>query len=156
MKVYSKLRKEFMIKQILGFGLGIIVIPLCFYNSFYDGGFDYQNSLFQVGCILSIIFIVFAVSLLLPKSLIKEIVVFENGIEISFFSKNQSQFIKYDEISNIYVARIRQQVKSGYITDGYLVSNLQLKSGEEILISHDEFENYNEIMSAINSNRHAT
>ena len=94
MEVESKIRKEFVFKQILGFGLGIILIPLCFYKSYYDGAFDFDNPLFSVGCIISVLFLIAIATLFFPKRLIKQIKVLDKGIEVQYYNSKKIQIIQ--------------------------------------------------------------
>ena len=72
---------------------------------------------------------------------------------LSFFG-NKTEFL-FSEILKIDSEKVVRTSKAGNITDGFHLSVLVLKNGKSLVISPDEFENYNEIMAAIISRRNS-
>ena len=80
--------------------------------------------------------------------------VVEDRIEIfSVFGKKTETFCI--DIVKIESEKVVLTSKAGNITDGFHISILLLKNGKHIIISPDEFENYNEKMAAIISRRNS-
>ncbi|WP_318639997.1 hypothetical protein [Flavobacterium ardleyense] len=78
----------------------------------------------------------------------------EDRIEIfSLFGKKTEIFCI--DIVKIESEKVVLTSKAGNITDGFHISILLLKNGKHIIISPDEFENYNEIMAAVISRRNS-
>lgn len=72
---------------------------------------------------------------------------------LSFFGKKTEIF--FSDITKIEAEKSIQTAGGGNITDGYHYSILIVKNGKTLVISPDEFENYNEIMAAIISRRNS-
>ena len=147
MKITSEFRTLFIVRKILGI-----------------------TSILAIGCFLIIsalekkewemlLLILFA-ELILLYFLIKDfqkiykIKVAENGIyKISIFL-NKAEFIPYKEIKTVRSEKVQgSSTDAGEITLGYFESVLITNKNQKILISPDNFENYNEIMKAIKLNR---
>lgn len=80
---------------------------------------------------------------------IYKIEVLENGIEKKSILSIKTELIPFIEIEDITIEKLRvSSLKGNPINDGYSFSTINLKKGKEIIISPDQFENYNEIMAA--------
>lgn len=147
MKITSQFRTLFIIRKILG-----IVFILAF-------GWFFINLTFQKKEweILSIILFLEAILLyFFIRSLQKiySIVVVEIGIFKTSILNNKTEFILYKEIKTVHSEKVQgSSTEAGQITLGYFESVLITYSNQKILISPDNFENYNEIMQAIKLNR---
>ena len=76
----------------------------------------------------------------------------KSGIEKVQVITNQKQLILFIDIISIERKKYRIKSSGRYITDGYHVSVIKLKNGEILTISPDNFQNYQDIMSAIKNN----
>ncbi|TDD77573.1 hypothetical protein E0F89_08315 [Flavobacterium caseinilyticum] len=78
--------------------------------------------------------------------------IMENGIEKTSLIFRTKQFIAFDSISSIGRQKTRLRSTRGInISDGYHYNILQLKNGNTLIISPDNFENYTEIIEVIKS-----
>ena len=68
-------------------------------------------------------------------------------VMLSFFG-NKTEVL-FSEILKIDSSNVAMTNKAENSTDGYHYSVLLLKNGKRLVISPDEFDNYNEIMAAI-------
>ena len=57
--------------------------------------------------------------------------------------------VKFTDIIEIKHHKVIRTAKSGRITDGFTESILTLKSSDNLIISPDEYENYDDLMREI-------
>lgn len=122
-----------------------------FYGSFRPWGLDTTSISFWLGCSLAILILLYLFTPVFSEDTVKEIRVSTDKIEVDYLN-HKSVVFSYPDISKISSIRIRQQGKAGFISDGYLVTTIHLKNGIEINISQAEFENYREIVAAVEYN----
>lgn len=146
MKVVSKFRTGYWIRQFINYVGGLLIIGLCIYFSFDNGKLDYRNALFWLA-VLGILSLILHVLYFLFSEL-KRLTVTENGIEIKYFVTKKIEFIAYNEILNFTTRRITH--KQGAVrTAGYHELEIQLTKDRLITFSEDQFDNYNEIKNFI-------
>ena len=147
----SKFEILYITKQILGFSLGIIVISLCFYNSFSIYGFN--RPFFILGVVFSAFFLIIFIPF--TKSL-KTITLTEQGIQVCKPLLRSSIFFKYEDIDFISLARQRGVYVQGTTREitpfigGHILA-IKFKTDEEIYISPREFENFKELVDIIST-----
>ena len=79
------------------------------------------------------------------------IVISENGIEKTSIITKRTEHIPFKLISSIQQQRVKYRNTKGVkISEGHSISILKFENGKSLIISPDTFENYQEIMSAIN------
>jgi len=106
------------------------------------------SQLLVIACVALAFLIYIAIDLLKIFSL--EIT--EKGIEKKSLVFKTKRHIPFTSILSIGKQKIRSRNTRGYISDGFTVSVLKLKNGENLIISPDSFENYQEIIEAIELN----
>lgn len=147
MQIESKFRKLFWVRIGIGFLTLIITLYICL-NSISQYSSLLKNPIFLV----SIIFISFLLYVSLDLFEIFKLIITDKGIEKILLISKRKQFIPFKDIIGIKKHKIRMRTKSGNLTDGYSVSILQLVNGKTLIISPDNFENYNDIMLVIKNN----
>lgn len=76
----------------------------------------------------------------------------ENGIEKTIVITGQKQFIPFETINFIKKGKIKLQNRGGAnISDGFHFSTIILDNKKSLIISPDHYENYKDIMFAIES-----
>lgn len=144
MQIESKFRKLFWARIGTGFLLFIITVYLCL-NSISQYSRLIKNPVFIVSFIFILFFFFAALDLLRTFKLI----ITDQGIEKILLISGQKQYIPFTSIIGIERRKIRMQTKSGYLTDGYSISIIKLENNRTLVVSPDNFENYDEIMFAI-------
>ena len=147
MQITSELRTLFILRKIFGiffiFALGCCLVIFTLKKN-------------ECEILLFIIFIQLISLFFLVKNLLKvyRIRIVESGIYKTYIFHKKSQFISYNEIERVRSEKVQgSSTDAGEITLGYFQSVLITNKNQEILISPDHFENYNEIMKAIRLNR---
>ena len=146
MKVISKFRTLFFLRKVL-FVLFLDLI-LCF---FILGGLVSES---YVAVYIFLIITVFALYYQYESfNSVNRIIVTDDGITIIPFLSKKEKFISFSEINRIRSERVNGSSNDvGEITSGYFESIIELYGNEELLISPDHFENYNEIIMTIRGN----
>jgi hypothetical protein len=147
MLIKSKFRKLFWVRMGFLFLVFILLFCFCLKGMLYNSG--------DVATLFSIlIFIMLLFLLYISTDLFKiySLTITKIGIEKVQVITNQKQLILFIDIISIEKKKYRIKSSGRYITDGYHVSVIKLKNGEILTISPDNFENYQEIMSAIKNN----
>ena len=85
---------------------------------------------------------------------VMKVCILADKLEMLSFFGNKTEVL-FSEILKIDSGKVVRTSKAGNITDGFHFSILVLKNGERLVISPDEFQNYNEIMAAIISRRNS-
>ena len=85
---------------------------------------------------------------------VMKVCILADRLEMLSFFGNKTEVL-FSEILKIDSEKVVRTSKAGNITDGFHLSILVLKNGKMLVISPDEFENYNEIMAAIISRRNS-
>ena len=147
MQIESKFRKLFWVRIAIGFLVLVATSYLCLISiSKYSQLI--RNPVF-IGTFIFISFLIYA-SLDLFK--IFKLIVTDQGIEKILLISGKKQFIPFTSIIGIKKEKIRMRTKSGALTDGYTVSIVKLENNKTLVISPDNFDNYNDIMLAIKNN----
>lgn len=146
MHLESQFRKLFWVRIAIGFIAFVIIIYLIILFVFKDIKI-LSNPLFVVIFVLAL-FLIFASFEILKIFKLK---VTDKGIEKILLVSGQRQFIPFEFIIGIKKERVRMRTKSGALTDGYIISILQLKNNKKLIVSPDNFENYRDLMIAINA-----
>ncbi|SFD78997.1 hypothetical protein [Flavobacterium phragmitis] len=146
MEIKSKFRKLFWIRAGIGFLVFIFTLYLCI-NSISQYSKLTKNPVF----IFSLVFLVLLFFAALDLAKTFKLTIKEEGIEKIFVISRHRQFIPFISIIGFKTQKIRMKGKSGYLTDGYTQTVLQLVNNKNLIISPDSFENYVEIISAIRS-----
>lgn len=149
-KIESKFRKLFWVRIGIGFLVFMAVLYFCL-NSISKYSQLIKNPVFIVSAVfLLLLLLLFCAALDLFK--VCKLIVTDNGIEKILLISGRKQYIPFADIIGIKKRKITAQGKAGPLTDGYSLSILQLVNDKTLMISPDNFENYNEIMLAIKSN----
>ncbi|NMH29354.1 hypothetical protein [Flavobacterium silvaticum] len=146
MIVHSKFRTAVITKNILGFGLAILMLVICIVNAFEDGKINYRGTAFFVGIVTMFFFLTGLHQLFL----LARIRLTPEAIENKTVLLEKTTVLPYCEITKIELSITRSQSKGGYINDGYPVSSITYKNGQVLVISSDCYENYTELMRHIN------
>ena len=85
---------------------------------------------------------------------VMKVCILADKLEMLSFFGNKTEVL-FSDILQIDSEKVVRTSKAGNITDGFHLSVLALKNGETLVISPDEFDNYNEIMVAIISRRNS-
>lgn len=85
---------------------------------------------------------------------VMKVCILADRLEMLSFFGNKTEVL-FSEILKIDSNNVAMTNKAENSTDGYHYSVLVLKNGKTLVISPDEFENYNEIMAAIISRRNS-
>lgn len=147
MQIESKFRKLFWVRIVIGFLAFMAVLYLCLIFILKDLKI-LKNPIF----IGALIFLSFLIYVAIDLFKIFKLIITEEGIEKCFLISKRKEYIVFKDIISIKKERSRMRTKSGELTDGYTVSILQLVNKKILVISPDNFENYNDIMLAIKSN----
>lgn len=148
MKVISRFSKLYAIQLCIGYVGGLTVIILLSYFS----ELNFENPLFWLACMVTALYTHTVIDLLTPKSLITEIAINEIGLGIKYQNSKEQTIIGFDKIDKIRVRRLRLRISRNPINDGYFETLIILKDKSIIVISESQFDNYDEIMKAIQAN----
>lgn len=151
MKIESVPRKSNKTDKYLFLIFTLIITGLLLNASIRPWGLDTKSLTFWLFCAFSILILLFWLTPFFSEKTIKKITVSPEKIIVEFFKKNTIYFY-YHDISKISSNRIKQEVRSGYVSEGFLITCIQLKNGNEIFISEADFENYRELIAAIGVN----
>ena len=146
-KIESKFRKLFWVKIAIGFVVFIAVLYFSL-NSISEYSQLIKNPVFIVSAVF--LLLLFCAALDLFK--VCKLIVTDKGIEKILLISGRKRYIPFTDIIGIKKRKITAQGKAGQLTNGYILSILQLVNDKTLIISPDNFENYNEIMLAIKSN----
>lgn len=146
-KIESKFRKLFWVRIGIGFLVFMAVLYFCL-NSISQYSQLIKNPVFIVSAVFLLLF--FCAALDLFK--VCKLIVTDNGIEKILLISGRKQYIPFTDIIGIKKRKITAQGKAGQLTNGYILSILQLVNDKTLIISPDNFENYNAIMLGIKSN----
>jgi hypothetical protein len=151
----SRFTTFFIAKQILGFGVGTIVVFLCFYNSFDEEGLNISNTLFYFGIITCIFLLIFLVGLI---TIIKTITLTESAIKVFKLFSRKGTTYQYEDIESLNLVKERgYEFRPGreevYAAEGEFVLYIKFINGEMIDISPYYFKNFKEMVDII-STRH--
>lgn len=146
--IESKFRKLFWVKIAIGFVVFIAVLYYCL-NSISEYSQLSKNPVFIVSAVFLLLFLCAALDDLFK---VCKLIVTDKGIEKILLISGRKQYIPFADIIDIKKRKIIAQGKAGPLTDGYSLSILQLVNDKTLIISPDNFENYNDIMLAIKSN----
>lgn len=143
MKIHSKFRTLFLIRINILFILFDFFCISKFFGSFRTE--DYKITL------ASVVFLAVSIFFHVNKlSSVNEIIVSEKGIKKTTLASSKIDFIAYSSILRVQTERIQGSYsRGGQITTGYFESIIYFENGEEMLISPDHFENYQELIVAI-------
>ena len=148
MEVTSKFSKLYMIQLYIGYFGGLaIIITLLFFSKL-----NISNPLFWLTFPLIAFYTYAILDLTAKKSLITKLTVSEKGIEIEYLNSKEKDFIKFNQISNVKVKNQRLRISRNPINDGYFETSLLLDDKSVIIISENQFDNYNDIMKIIHLN----
>lgn len=146
MKVVSEAYKSNRIYKYIFYVFVFTIIGSLIYGLIRPWDIDTKSISFWLSCLFILFVLLFFFTSYFSEETIKEIRVNSNKIEVDYL-KNKSLDLDYSDITKISTVRVRHLGKSGYISDGYFVTTIHLKSGKEINISQAEFENYRKIGS---------
>lgn len=146
MEIKSKFRKLFWVRIGIGLFVFMIILNICL-NSISQYSQLSKNPVFIVSLIFLLLFFIAGLNLL---ETFKLIITDQGIVKISIISGRKRE-IPFSSIVNLKKQKIRMQTKSGHLTDGYTLSILTLDNNSRLIISPDDFTNYNEIMTAIKS-----
>lgn len=143
MKIHSKFRTLFLIRINILF---VIFDFFCLSNFF--GSFRTED---YTVILASVFFLALSIFFHINKlSSVNEITVSEKGIERTTLASSKIEFIPFSSILRVQTERVQGSYsRAGQISTGYFESKLYLENGEELLISPDHFENYQELIVAI-------
>ena len=148
MQLKSKFRKLFWVRIVIGFLAFLIVlfyIILSLLNNVLEVTLLFKNPFL----LAAFIFLAFLAYVALDLLKIFRLTITETGIEKTLIISGRKEDIFFTSITGLKKERIRMKTKSGNLTDGYSISILKLENNKSLIISPDNFENYNDIMLAI-------
>ncbi len=146
MLIKSNFRKQFWARILLGICLFVILLFFSLNTILND--FDKSKIPILCGALAIMSFLIY-VSFDLFK--LHSIVISENGIEKTSIITKRTEHIPFKLISSIQQQRVKYRNTKGVkISEGHSISILKFENGKSLIISPDTFENYQEIMSAIN------
>ena len=144
--IKSNFRKLFCIRLAIGIFLFLILLVFSLNTIFND--FDKSKILILF---LALTLLSFLIYVSFDLFNLFSLVITENGIEKTSIITRRKQIIPFKIISNIQQQKVRYRNTRGVnISDGHSISILKFENGKSLIISPDNFENYQEIMSAIN------
>jgi hypothetical protein len=147
MKVVSRFRTGYWIKQFLNYFWGFFIIGLFLYMTFDNGQFDYLNGLFWIAVMGTILLTLNVLYFMFNE--LKQLTVIDEGIEIKYLLTRKTDLIRYNEIMSFATRRIRQRQGAGS-SDGYFEFQIHLPNDRVISFDEDQFDNYDEIKNQIN------
>jgi hypothetical protein len=147
--VKSKISDLYIGKLIF---LHIVAIAIIGISSIYLDNIYYAEKR-VIAAILIVGSIIFLISVWRDGKTLQRIAVNELGITIKDF-KSATE-ICFTEIEQINKHAIKSYINGVQISDGYSLSEIIIKEKPSIVISPEKFENYVEIMAAINTYKDA-
>ncbi|HEX8561968.1 MAG TPA: hypothetical protein VF676_03205 [Flavobacterium sp.] len=141
----SRYRKLFIAKIITFSILAVFFAFLCFYNSVDENGEIFSRSLFAAGIVIVLLSLVGIIQL----SQISRLSVTNHQITNTKILGGKKTTIRFEEIKAIESAKTRAQGPIGYINDGYYSARISSNSDATILISPDDYENSDELISFV-------
>lgn len=139
----------FWAKQATAFVAGIFFTCIAIQQStMYNGKINYSSFSCWVGIAIVVSMIVLAIYILL----LEIIIVTDKGIVFKYLFFSERKMLPYDAIESIERLKVAQSYNGVQIDEGYHVSALNLKNGEQEIISPDKFDNYDALINAIRSN----
>jgi hypothetical protein len=144
MVIESKFRKLFCIRIGIGLSLFLLILFFCV------NGLKNPDETTNQSIILAFVVLFFITYLSIDLFKNFTLKIMENGIEKTSLIFRTKQFIAFDSISSLDRQKTRLRSTRGMnISDGCHYSILQLKNGNTLIISPDNFENYTEIIEVI-------
>ncbi len=146
MLIKSNFRKLFCVKLVIGIFLFLILLIFSL-NTIFN---DFDKSKIPILC-LALTLLSFLTYASFDMFKLFSLVITENGIEKTSLITRRKQIIPFKIISNIKQQKVRYRNTRGInISDGHSISILKFENGKSLIISPDNFENYQKIMSVIN------
>jgi hypothetical protein len=130
----SRFRPLFLIREFIFFVILTTVIVLSIYFSVY---------------VVSAFLLFFFISGISNAFSLARVKVKNDGIEIAAFLTRQKLFFTYADVNDVKVGRSKWHDHKGGILRGETNCTITLKNKRELIFSADEFENFNEIVTAI-------
>jgi hypothetical protein len=151
MIIQSKFRKLFLVKIL--FACFFFLLVLFFNLKFlYENLFNFKDPFFVLAVFLLIILIRLGFEVLNIYTL----KVSELDISHTILVTQKTTKFRYDQITSIRKEKVAgQQTDRGQISAGFFRTVIVFNDGSELLVSPDDFENYQELMLAINNNLHS-
>ena len=146
MVIKSKFRKLFWIRIGIGFFLFLL------FSSIFSYGLLNPDKITKQG--LSVVFIILSFLIFLSISILKifSLKILEDGIEKTSLIFGTKRYFSFKSILSINLQKTRFRNTRGVnVSEGFLYSILKFENGNSLIISPDNFENYDEIMSDIKS-----
>lgn len=147
MQIESKFRKLFWVRIGIGFLVLIAIFYMCL-NFILKSSQTLKNPFFIVG----LVFISFLLYVALDLFKIFKLKITGKGIEKTLLISKRTRYIPFKSIIGIKKQKLRMRTKSGNLTDGYSITVLQLENNKTLVISPDNFENYEEIICVVKDN----
>lgn len=145
--IESKFRKLFLIRIAIGAFLFLLILSYCV------NGIRNPTATIKQSLILAFVLLLFLVYVSTDLLKVSSLKILEKGIEKTSLIFRSKQYIPYSSILSVDRQKTRQRDTRGInLTDGYHFSILKFANDGSLLISPDSFENYSEIMEAINGN----
>lgn len=146
MQIKSEFRKALGTRII--FGSILFLITLIYVSSTFLNSASISINPFLVMCLMVLLFLIYVSPDIFR---IFKLTITENGIEKTVIITGQKQFIPFDTINYIKRGKINFRNKGGNVSDGFHFSTVMLENKKSLIISPDHFENYKDIMIAIQS-----
>lgn len=147
MQISSEFRKALGRRIVFGsflFIIALIYVSFTFLNS----------SPIAINPLSVIAFMLLAFLIYVSPDLFKicKLTITETGIEKTMIITGQKEFIPFETINYIKKGKIKLRNKGGAdISDGFHFSTIILDNKKSIIVSPDHFENYKDIITAIES-----
>lgn len=147
MQINSKFRKVLGIRIGIGFFFFLVTLGFLVLKSSTNLQSS-VNPLTVMACML-LLFLIYVAPDLFK---IYKLIITEKGIEKTLIVTGQKQFIPFETINFVKKGKIKLRNRGGDISDGFHFSTLVFDNNKSLIISPDHFENYKDIMFAIESN----
>jgi len=144
--ITSKFRKLYIVKLFFGYLTTVFGIIICI---------KFNNRINELIFLFLIIIICSFISGSYSFLKLTKVILRKNDIEMQSFLGIRKKYINYTQILKIDRIKIIRYGKAGSISDGFYLSKITLSDGSSFILSPDKFENYNQIMNFIESNKNS-
>lgn len=144
-KVTSKISNLYIGKVVALHFFALIFVPFC--TKYTENIYLIEKRIFAwIGIAIIVVFL-----LIIWKEVSTSRKIVVDNDELTIYNLVSVKRIHVTEIEDIVKHKFNVSRVGLEITDGYSYSEIRLKEGGSVIITPEKFENYSEIMSAINS-----
>lgn len=145
MLVISKLKSTYGVKHFINFCLIVFVISFSVYIAFYNRWFSHKMSILWFTIFVVIYFTIY---LIIVFNKLKQLIVTNNGIAVSYLFGRRILFFHFTEITNF---KTRRPIHAKDAENALIYCELEIEftNHRRIQFSADQFDNYMEIKNSI-------